>query len=281
MVPAKIIILKGEDENSRDRLISNISRFANSQNAVKMSDLSANRPFHVQLEKLANEIWCPDGVGRWFYERASGAYQVMMLREGTTPAQRKKILEAIPTKRKLSKNDMAKYHEAWRCRPAQVALAGEKNFAAFMSALEEDPTIVPDPLDARWYKSMIAKVIIFKTIESMIKTKEAKAVFRQGYANIATYTVSVVADRIGDRLDLDLVWNRQRVSPQLANLLLEWATEVNRIFEEAAPGRQISEVAKRPDIWPRVRSGSFRISAGDIPELTLLAEGQSSASFAK
>lgn len=267
MVPAKIIILKGAEEVSRERLIANISKFANSQNAVKTSDLSANRPFHVQLEKLANDTWCPDGVGRWFYERASGAYQVMLLREGTTMAQKKKITEAIPTKRKLSKNDVAKYHEAWRCKPAQVALAGEKNFAAFMAALDDDPAIVPDPLDAEWYRAMIAKVILFKTVETMIKTKEAKAVFRQGYGNIATYVVSVVSERLGDRLDFEQIWKRQRLSSEFQRLLYDWAVEVNRVFDQVAPGRQISEVAKRPEVWPRVRAGSYSPPSTNIPEL--------------
>ena len=267
MVPAKIIILKGDDDAGRDRLISSISRFANSQNAVRTSDLSANRPFHVQLEKLANEIWCPDGVGRWFYERASGSYQVMLLREASTPAQQRKIKASIPTSRKLSKNDIAKYHEAWRCRPAQVALAGEKNFAAFMSALEDDPSLVPDPLDAAWYRAMIAKVIVFKAVEALIKTREAKSIFRQGYVNIATYAISVLSERLGPQIDFEFVWQRQGVSNEFKHLLFDWAAEVNRIFETAAPGRQFSEVAKRPEIWPKVRTGDFRVPAINIPEL--------------
>ncbi|MGC1262044.1 MAG: AIPR family protein [Jannaschia helgolandensis] len=78
----------------------------------------------------------------------------MLLREGTTPAKRRNLKEMIPPKRKLTKNDIAKYHEAWRCKPNQVAMAGEKNFAAFMAALDDDPTIVPSPLDARWYRAM-------------------------------------------------------------------------------------------------------------------------------
>lgn len=267
MVPAKIIILKGTEDIGRERLIANISRFANSQNAVKTSDLSANRAFHVQLEKLANETWCPDGVGRWFYERASGAYQVMMLRDGSTPAQKKKIADAVPTKRKLSKNDIAKYHEAWRGKPAQVALAGEKNFAAFMTALDDDASIVPDPLDAMWYRAMIAKVIVFKSVETMIKTKEAKSVFRQGYANIATYVISVASERLGGKLDFEMIWKRQRISRELQHLLYDWAVEVNRIFDQVAPGRQISEVAKRPEIWPKVKVGNYSEPGQDIPEL--------------
>ena len=46
-----------------EALISDISRFANSQNAVKQSDLSANKPFHVEIEKLSLTVYCPDGNG--------------------------------------------------------------------------------------------------------------------------------------------------------------------------------------------------------------------------
>lgn len=183
MVPAKVIILKGDDDDARERLISNISKYANSQNAVKTSDLSANRPFHVQLEKLSEDVWCADGASRWFYERAAGAYQVRLLRE-RTDAKRREFQKIVPTKRKLSKNDIAKFHEAWRGKPTQVALAGEKNFAAFMSALDENPELVPNPLTPQWYRSMIAKVIIFRTIESMIKKKDAKDIFRQGWVRL-------------------------------------------------------------------------------------------------
>lgn len=267
MVPAKIIILKGSQDDARERLISNVSRYANSQNAVKMSDLSANRPFHVQLEKLANETWCPDGATRWFYERAAGAYNVLLLRDGNTAAKRRKLQEIIPPKRKLTKNDIAKYHEAWRGKPDVVARGGEKNFVLFMDALDNVPAIVPNPLDARWYRAMIAKVILYKTIESMIKTKEAKEIFRQGWVNIATYVVSVVADRLGDSLDFEQIWMRQGISDGLRGLLWDWAVVVNAEFNRIAPGQQISEVAKRVDTWTKVRSADFSPPATGIIEL--------------
>lgn len=266
MVPAKIIILKGDDDDARERLIANISRFANSQNAVKTSDLSANRPFHVQLEKLSEEVWCADGASRWFYERAAGAYQVRLLRE-RTDAKRREFQRMVPTRHKLSKNDIAKFHEAWRAKPTQVALAGEKNFAAFMLALDENPGIVPNPLTAEWYRAMIAKVIIFRTIEGAIKKKEAKEVFRQGWVNIATYTVAALSEAWDGRIDFELVWQQQGVSDGFARLLWDWAKVVNATFEKIAPGRQFSEVAKRPDTWKAVKAASFPEPSGDIPEI--------------
>jgi AIPR protein len=266
MVPAKVIILKGDDDDARERLISNISKFANSQNAVKTSDLSANRPFHVQLEKLSEEIWCADGASRWFYERAAGAYQVRLLRE-RTDAKRREFQRIVPTKHKLSKNDVAKFHEAWRGKPAQVALAGEKNFAAFMAALDENPELVPNPLTPEWYRALIAKVVIFRAIESMIKKKDAKETFRQGWVNIATYTVAALAQKLPGRIDFELVWQQQDISEGFAKLLWEWAKVVNATFERIAPGRQFSEVAKRADTWKAVQSAEFPERKDRVPEI--------------
>jgi hypothetical protein len=266
MVPAKVIILKGDDDDARERLISSISKFANSQNAVKTSDLSANRPFHVQLEKLSEEIWCADGASRWFYERAAGAYQVRLLRE-RTDAKRREFQKIVPTKHKLSKNDVAKFHEAWRGKPSQVALAGEKNFAAFMAALDETPDLVPNPLTPEWYRALIAKVIIFRTIEGMIKKKDAKETFRQGWVNIATYTVAILAEKMPDRIDFELVWQQQGISEHFSKLLWEWAKVVNATFDRIAPGRQFSEVAKRADTWKAVQNADFPPSENRIPEI--------------
>lgn len=267
MIPAKIIILRGSQDEAREQLISNVSRYANSQNAVKMSDLSANRPFHIQLEKLANETWCPDGATRWFYERAAGAYNVMLLHKGTTASKRRKLKETTPIRRKLTKNDIAKYHESWRRKPDQVALGGEKNFAAFMLALDNNPTIVPDPLDVHWYRKMIAKAILFKEIESMIKKKKSKEIFHQGWVNIATHTVSVVADRIGDKLDLEQIWMRQGISEGLRNLLWDWAVIVNSEFERIAPGQQFSQVAKRADTWEKIRVADYSLPSSPVVEI--------------
>ncbi|MBK5567429.1 AIPR family protein, partial [Ensifer sp. SSB1] len=110
-------------------------------------------------------------------------------------------------------------------------------------------------------------VILLKAIESLIKTKEAKEVFRQGWVNIATYVVSIVADRLGDRLDLEQIWMRQGVSTGLRDLLWDWAAVVNSEFNRIAPGQQFSEVAKRREIWDRVKVADFPQQLEGISEL--------------
>ena len=104
--------MRAQDSTKEEALVSDISRFANSQNAVRQSDLSANKPFHVEIEKLSRSVYCPDGVGQWFYERAAGSYNTLLTREGTTPAKLKALKDAIPTARRITKTDLAKYINA-------------------------------------------------------------------------------------------------------------------------------------------------------------------------
>jgi hypothetical protein len=243
-------------------MIADISRFANSQNSVKQSDLSANKPFHVQLEKLANTTFCPDGVGRWFYERAAGSYNVLLAREGTTPAKLRQLKEAVPASRKISKTDIAKYIYAWDERPDMVSQGSQKNFNKFMENMAEGVTESPQPLTVQWYKSTIAKAILFKEAHKISRAKH----FAQAQANIAAYLVSVVANRMGERLDLDRVWNRQGISKQLHQQLEKWAIEVEAALRSNAGAKMISEQAKRSECWEAVRQYDYSDPRTDIPE---------------
>lgn len=108
-VPAKIIVMNETDPAKEESLVSDISRYANSQNSVRQSDLSANKPFHVEVERQSMSVYCPDGVGRWFYERAAGSYNTLLTREGTTPAKLRSLRESIPPARKITKTELAKY----------------------------------------------------------------------------------------------------------------------------------------------------------------------------
>jgi hypothetical protein len=267
MVPAKIVIPKTDDEEVRERLIGSVSRYANSQTAVKMSDLSANRPFHRQLEVLADTTLCPGGTSRWFYERAAGAYQLMLLRDARTSAEKAALQRRIPAKQRLGKTDVAKFHESWRGLPHQVAQGAEKNFRAFMEALDEDPSPVPTPLTESWYQNLIAKVILFRSLEAAIKGPSMRDVFRQGYGNVAAYTIAALSNHWGDRIDLEQIWREQAVSPGLLERLVEWAKVVNSAFIRVGEGRQFSEVAKNPDTWRIVRESKFPMESLRVPEL--------------
>ncbi len=263
-VPAKIIVLRSQDAVAEEALIADVSRFANTQNSVKQSDLSANKPFHVQLETLALTTYCPDGVGRWFYERAAGSYATLLAREGTTPARLKHLREVvIPPSRKVTKTDLAKYLNAWGQRPDLVSLGAQKNFQRLMENLSdregESPSALPD---VAGYKAMIAKAILFKKAHSVVRP-----MFPAFQGNVAAYVVALVANRLGNRIDFDKIWKRQAISSELVHQIQIWAKEVDEVLHRSAHGRMISEWAKKPECWDAVRDATYSEPIQSIPDL--------------
>jgi hypothetical protein len=261
-VPAKIILLRSNDPGGEEGLISDISKFANSQNSVKLSDLSANKPFHVKIEQLSLTTYCPDGAGRWFYERAAGSYNTMLSREGTTPARLKKLKADIPSSRKITKTDLAKFLNAWDRKPHFVSFGSQKNFERFMERFADgEDGEIPLP-DVATYKQMIAKAIVFKTVHKLVRP-----MFPAFQANVAAYTVSVLSERIGERLDLDRIWQQQGLSAKLQEQIQVWAREVNDTLTASAAGRMISEWAKKAECWEVVLKGHLSAPPTGIPEM--------------
>ena len=262
-VPAKVIVMKVKDEAREEALVSDISRFANSQNAVRQSDLSANKPFHVDVERLSLTVYCPDGTGRWFYERAAGSYNTMLTREGTTPAKLKVLKDAIPPARKITKTDLAKYVCAWSVQPDVVSLGSQKCFERFMAGMTvaegEPPASAPNVAS---YKQMVAVAIVFKTTQKLVRP-----MFQAFQANVAAYTVSLVAHLLGERFDLDRVWDRQGVSPELLAQLRVWAREVNGVLHRTAAGKMVSEWAKKAECREAVLGATYSEPTPGIPEI--------------
>ncbi|HEK1770003.1 TPA: AIPR family protein [Pseudomonas putida] len=264
-VPAKIIVMREEDPAKEDALVSDISRFANSQNSVRQSDLSANKPFHVDVERLSLTVYCPDGTGRWFYERAAGSYSTLLAREGTTPAKLRSLRESVPTSRKITKTDLAKYSVAWDIKPDVVSLGTQKCFDRFMTTLAAseaagDPVV----LDPMFFKQLVAKAIIFKAVH-----KTARPIVSAFLANVTAYTIAVIVGSYRETFDLERVWVRQAVSPQFLEQVKIWAREVNERLHETANGKMISEWAKRPECKAAMLSRPFSAPIVDLPEVRL------------
>lgn len=261
-VSAKIIVMRVQDPAKEEALVSDISRYANSQNAVRQSDLSANKPFHVEIERISRTVFCPDGVSQWFYERAAGSYSTLLAREGTTPAKLKKIKEAIPASRRLTKTDLAKYLNAWAQKPEIVSLGTQKNFDRFMASL-----IAPEGQEVRLpstveFKAIIAKAKLYREAQKLIRP-----MFQAFQANITAYTVSVTSMLVGDRVELDKIWNNQAISPELLRQIEIWARQVSDVLHESAGGRMISEWAKKPECREAVFAASYSPVSPSIPEV--------------
>ena len=72
---------------------------------------------------------------------------------------------------------------------------------------------------------------------------------------------------LGDRLDLDRVWQEQIISERLREQVQVWAREVNDTLHASANGRMISEWARKAECWDAVLAGRLSPPLAGIPEL--------------
>jgi len=188
----------------------------------------------------------------------------MLNRDGTTPAKLKNLKEVVvPAARKITKTDLAKYLNAWDQKPEIVSLGLQKNFERFMLSLEkdEDDSSLKLP-DVANFKLMIAKAILFKKTNSLIRP-----LFHAFQGNVAIYLISLLANRLGDKIDFDKIWEKQDLSHGLRQQLQIWAVEVNEILHMSSGGKMISEWAKKSECWNAVRNGNYSTPIGYISEL--------------
>lgn len=225
-----------------------IAEFANTQNPVQMADFSANDPFHIAIERLSKSIWIPGEQGKWFYERARGQYMVAQALEGGTPAQLRNFKERTPPGRRFAKIDLAKWLSAWDQLPHLVSAGAQKNFVLFSQRQREARARNWEP-DEIFFRELIAKGILFNTMTDLVRRERF-----EGYRpQIVAYTVAYLALRTGGQFDLAHVWQHQRASTALEDLLRAWSHPIAAGLIQAAGTRDVKEWMKKPECWTAVR----------------------------
>jgi hypothetical protein len=263
-VPIKIIHVGG---GNLDQMVAAVSRSANSQNTVQPADFSANDPFHVAVEQLANNTWLPGASGRWFYERARGSFDAAEANAAQNAARKRRFQQETPKSRRFSKTDLAKYLNAWNGEPHLVSFGNQKNFQLLMQAMKDD---VPDDWrpDAVWYRAFIAKAILFRAVQEIVHA----AKFSAYQANITAYTVAALSWRVKGEMDFEMIWRQQAISQELTAMLGAWAKIVDTALRETAGSRMPSEWAKKEACRDQLRELPLNLPEPLPPELTAYVE---------
>jgi hypothetical protein len=231
-----------------EEIVPEISKYSNTQNKVTLVDFSSNHLYHVAVEKGTRSLWAPATGGsgqetRWFYERARGQYTDALARE-RTPAKQREFKALHPLPQKFTKSDLAKFEHSWGQLPHIVSLGAEKNFREFMINLGEKG---PD-VDALYCQRLIAKAILFKATEKIV-TAQGMQGFR---ANIVTYTIAKLASATGQRIDLDRIWQEQKLTPALAATIDDISRRIRKVIVTPVRNANVTEWAKSPECWRRV-----------------------------
>lgn len=267
-VQLKISVIK--DKINLSTIVSRISEYANTQNKVSMSDLSSNRPFHIEIEKLSRNIVTPHIQGhsnqtKWFYERARGQYKNARLREGFTKAKQKVFDLKYPKKQLFKKEDVAKYINTFEevfdgsrlvVGPHFVVRGNQKNYVQFMNF-----NLIKKP-DNIYYEDLIAKVILFKKAENLYGIKP-NAIGDMRYITVP-YSIAYLGYITKHELDLYKIWKNQQISDELSDFLYELMKVIELYIKKSAPGSLIGEWAKKEECWTELKKTSFNLDLSKI-----------------
>lgn len=161
----------------------------------------------------------------------------------------------------------------WDGRPDVASLGGQKGFAEFMDevqAQEEDgESMIPDLVG---FKQMIARVIVFKQVQTLMR--QMLAAYQ---SNVALYLIAIVAKAHGNRFDCMRVWDSQLVSQGFKDQARIWGREVNDALHVSAQGRMISEWAKKDDCWWEMKALELTKLSGPVSEIKSLNPEKPSA----
>lgn len=246
-VPMKISVVKAG--NSLNDIIPSISQYSNSQTAIKASDFSSNSPYQVSLERWSRSEWIPEpsgskAVSKWYYERTRGQYPEERSRQVSGKDQKRFDTE-YPKRQKITKTDLAKYEMCWRQRPHDSSKGGEKNYLLFLKEVDQNAEITKSD-----YQHLIAKAILFQQIDKLVTRKKMP-----GYkANVTSYTVSLLSYKTGQRLDLNGIWQQQKLNDDLLSYLetlidLVW----QHITNPPKQGLNVTEWCKRLECWTTLK----------------------------
>ena len=252
-VQAKISVVK--DKENFSEIVSRISEYANTQNKVSLSDLSSNRPYHIQLEKISRIMVTPHIQGqanqtKWFYERARGQYKNARQKEGFTKAKLKAFDLKNPQSQVFKKEDLAKYINAYQeitdgrklgVGPYAVVRGSQKNYVQFMQY-----NLVKEP-DSIYFEDVVAKMILFRAAEKKYGVKP-NSIGDLRYITVP-YSISYLGYKTNYKLDLYKIWRNQSVSENLLNFLYDLMVKVESFIKTNAPGALYGEWAKKEECW--------------------------------
>lgn len=249
-VQIKITLVHKEDQ--MEKIVSSISKYANSQNKVSEIDLTSNQAFHVILEEFSRTTWAPPVQGsiqqtRWFYERVKGQYKEELNKEHTD-ARKKNFKKRNPPYQVIKKEEVAKYRNAWFQLPHVVAKGSQKNYLHFIQTNgDKEPS-------RTYFRETIAMAVFFNEAEKLYG-KKPYALGDLRYIAVP-YSISWLNAHLPKEVNLEKIWTAQCLSPELSTLLLNVLKHVNSFLQDKKPASfsLVGEWAKREECWQLLKS---------------------------
>ena len=151
-----------------------------------------------------------------------------------------------------------------------VARGAQTNFSQFAADIagKWDTDSANAWVNEKYFTDIVAKAILFKSLDSLIM----KQLWYGGYkAQIVTYSIAAFSSLIestGMHLDLDRIWETQKIGSGVRDQLLVIAEYVNKqIHLTPKQNMNVSQWCKRPECWRQVEKHLPRLSDDAVAEM--------------
>ena len=249
-VLAKITVVNNPD--MYNMMVKNISRYANTQNKIKVSDLSSNDYYNVELAKLSRSIYAP-AMGsklptKWYYENIEGSYNIECSQKGRV------FEKEYPKTQKFSKTDLAVIELAYQGFPEHACKGAQDAYKAFSQSIPDFD--IPTDKD---FKNIVAKKILYDTILRII----AEEGIKQGKKSMAAYVLAYLAEIVCKRkLNLKTIWDTQAASDELQSDIRKLSRNICPVLWQDAVDLQksVEMYCKRLATWNKLKEKTYSCS---------------------
>lgn len=248
-VMAKINVAHDVTEEGLDSLISDISRYSNSQTKVSNVDLSSRSPQLNKLKALSDSIVTPSGR-KWFFEKSRGEFNAKLRIAGSNKAR---IEKEYPKNYRFTKEQLGKYFTAWGDQPYVVKKGGEKVFRYFLEEVTgEFRGKKAINVNRDFYEELISKIILFTELEKIYG--QGKHSMGQIRSAVVPYSISVIyiytdGVKAGKRFDLSKIWKKEKLEDDLVTFFTELMELMNGLIKKYSESDDYGEYAKNRKLW--------------------------------
>lgn len=220
----KVSVVKNKEKYSE--IVSSISRCANSQTSIKLSDFDSGDEYLVKLEKLSKEEIAPISNTKWFFERMRGQYtDSRATKASLSELDEKSFKTEYPKKQLLTKTDIAKVMTIWEMKPHIACNSREKCFISYMSSLKRNHTNI----DATYWHNIVALSILYKDIEACFEKRCGQRGFK---SRTVAYTMSAISYLTNQNLNIAYIWKNEKVQSQLEEIIEREIVKVNDFLNQ-------------------------------------------------
>jgi hypothetical protein len=111
-------------------------------------------------------------------------------------------------------------------------------------------------VDSDYFKHLIAKAILFKTTEKIVRKE-----FGEYRANIVTYTLAYLSACAPKYIDLDDIWKHQIIPIALQEVIKKVSVKVYEAITNPPEGKSknVTEWCKHLDCWNKVKELKIKL----------------------